>query len=136
MLPFGNVNDYDITVDIPAILVQARRRLALTQQQAANICGVSRPHWGNFEIGKRIPLPENVTAIAKYLKLTEDQRDTLARTAIQHHADEETMRLIRFLERSLTESHKEVARLRVQLSDIVAEVQRRGFALPESCRDL
>jgi len=123
-------------MNIPDILVKARITLDLKQKEAAEICGISRSHWANFEIGKRVPLPENVPAIAKYMRLTVEQREFLARTAIQHHADEETRRLLHSLERKLLDGQKEVRCLRVQMADIVEELRRRGIGLPESCRDL
>lgn len=40
------------------------------------------------------------------------------------------------LETTLSQREKEVASLRAQMGDLVAELKRAGRSLPESCRDL
>jgi transcriptional regulator with XRE-family HTH domain len=112
-------------MDIHKHIAEARIKQGITQQQAAEQLGVTRGHWANYETGGRIPLPDHVPAMAKFLRLTDSVRDALLRRAIAEHESKETNRLIGLLERQL-------ANYREQFARIVEELRRRDIRVPES----
>lgn len=123
-------------MNLSEILTNSRKLLNFNQEEVADACQVSRSHWANFEIGKRVPLPDDIPRIAKILGISPKQRDYMIKFAVMHHGGTEVSRLIEGLETQILDSKKEVSGLRAQLSDLVKVLRAQGVRLPESCNDL
>lgn len=62
----------DRSPSLPHILQTARKKLDITQREAARRTGISAPHYNDLEHGKRTPGPITIPRIAATLGIHED----------------------------------------------------------------
>ena len=123
-------------MNIPQIIKESRKKLYKSASEAADAAGISRGHWANFESGGRVPLPDNVLAIVKTIKLSEDQAKALFNAAIDRHDSHVAKLIIHDLEEQVADSGEQIAKLQGQLREIVLLLRQRGVELPDSCADI